>query len=510
MTALVGFDDVSHSYGNTQALKSCSFDIRPGEVHGLVGENGSGKSTVVKILSGVVRVRRGKVSWDGKPVNLASPRDALRLGIVTVFQETLVVEEMSGLHNVFVGQDGLFKPHGSTRARKKQASALIRELGQDPALLVRPMYSLSLGQRQILTIARALTREWKLLILDEATSALDLATRDRLFGVLTELVGGGSAILFVSHRMDELRQLIDRSTVLRSGETVTTLEKGEASAAEYLRLMSGREAPPVHLSDVHRGTTAREAQGEVLLDCKSLRVALEGRRFDLSVLKGQILGIAGLEGHGGDRFVSCLAGVRRPAGGEILVRAKDSMVPLRGYRDAFRHKIAYVPGSRQREGLFAPLSVVDNLTMPVMNRLSRLGLFRWSSLLKPTMNYVQDLGIEARDVNAPVVLLSGGNQQKVLVARWLATNPMVLVMNDPLRGVDQATKNDLYGLLRSLVANGTAIVLLSTEIEELLTVCDRVAVFHEQSLGEVIERNRLSYDAILRAMFGTAVETEAG
>ncbi len=502
--ALLRLRGISHRYGQTLAVRSCNFDVHAGEIHGLVGENGSGKSTIVKILSGVVRPSEGTLSWEGRPLVLRSPRAAQTQGIVTVFQESLVVDEMDGQDNVFLGQDGLVRRHAGYRRERQVAADVLGQLGYDASILDRPAYALTIGQRQIVTIVRALVRHWKLLILDEATSALDLQTRDRLFDLVKAAVTKGSAVLFVSHRMEELSRLIDRSTVLRSGVTVATVERAEASTGLYLRLMSGHEAvePTRAETAPNVAASARTGAGEVAIRCAGLSVVPNAAPFDVEVRSGEILGVAGLEGHGGARFLSCLVGVEQAAAGRVLVRSRGRQVPLTGYRQAFGSGIVYVPGNRQTEGLFAPLSVVDNLVLAVLERLSTFGLFRATSTTNLTREYVQRLGIEVANIKDAVSSLSGGNQQKVLVGRWLAARPRVLVMNDPLRGVDHATKLDFYQLLDELAQAGAAVVLLSTEVEELVTVCDRVAVFHKQTLGDVLDRQHVTYDDILRAMFG--------
>ncbi len=503
--ALLRLQGISHRYGQTLAVRSCNFDVHAGEIHGLVGENGSGKSTIVKILSGVIRPTEGTLSWEGRPLVLRSPRAAQTQGIVTVFQESLVVDEMDGQDNIFLGQDGLFRLHPGHRRERQVASEVLGQLGYDAAIMDRPAYALTIGQRQIVTIVRALVRDWRLLILDEATSALDLQTRDRLFDLVKAAVSKGSAVLFVSHRMEELSRLIDRSTVLRSGVTVATVDRAEASTGVYLRLMSGHEsatvAEPEPTAELADGA-ARTGSGEVAVRCSDLSVAPLAAPFDVEVRTGQILGVAGLEGHGGARFLSCLVGVEKPAAGHVYVQSQGRDVPLTGYHQAFASGIVYVPGNRQTEGLFAPLSVVDNLVLAVLERLSTFGLFRAQATTDLTREYVQRLGIEVANIKDAVSSLSGGNQQKVLVGRWLAARPRVLVMNDPLRGVDHATKLDFYRLLDELARVGAAVVLLSTEVEELVTVCDRVAVFHKQTLGEMLDREQVTYDDILRAMFG--------
>jgi ribose transport system ATP-binding protein len=512
---LLTMNDVRHVYGRTVALRDLKFEVIPGEIRGLIGENGSGKSTLVKLLSGVMPPTSGSITWAGSPVTFRSPRAAQRAGVVTVFQETLIASESSVRDNVFLGQDGVLR-HGATAAvERERAVKFFDDLGLSRSVLDGPVVQLSLAQRQVLTIIRALTRDWRLLILDESTSALDLETRDRLFDLLRDQVGHGRSVLFVSHRMDELQSFVNRATVLRSGVMVGTLERAEASPDALLRLMSRRlsmasleqvdDIPPLDGAD--RAAPGTEASagtepGTVLMRGE-LSLHEKAQAFSIEIRSGEVLGVAGLEGHGGTAFLETLVGLRPPVSGSVdLVSADGSTRPVRSYLKAVRDGVAYVPGNRQVEGLFAPLSVVDNMLMATMRQDCTFGWFRMRRLIERTRSFVDRLDVEVADIRDPVDLLSGGNQQKILVGRWLAAEPRVLVMNDPLRGVDIGTKRQFYRLLRGLAEGGVAVVLLSTEIEELVQVCDRTAVFREQSTQAVLDRHQMGYDEILQAMFG--------
>ncbi len=515
VTPMLTMNDVRHTYGKTVALSDLHFEVIPGEIRGLIGENGSGKSTLVKLLSGVMSPTSGIITWDGSPVTLRSPRVAQRAGIVTVFQETLTAAESSVRDNVFLGQDGVLRHGASSAAERERALKFFDVLGLTRSVLDGPVVHLSLAQRQVLTIIRALTRDWRLLILDESTSALDLETRDKLFDLLRDETGHGRSVLFVSHRMDELQSFVNRATVLRSGVIVGTLEQAEASPDALLRLMSQRsskasleeldEIPPVdHEEEPSSGSDPPAATEPVAVRMRGeLSLHERARSFSIEVRNGEVLGVAGLEGHGGATFLETLVGLRPPVTGSVVFVAEDgSTRPVRNYIKAVRDGIAYVPGNRQVEGLFAPLSVVDNMLMATMPQDATLGWFRMRTLVERTRSFVDRLDVEVADIQDPVDLLSGGNQQKVLVGRWLAANPRVLVMNDPLRGVDIGTKRQFYRLLRRLADGGVAVVLLSTEIEELVQVCDRTAVFREQSTQAVLNRHEMGYDEILQAMFG--------
>jgi ABC-type sugar transport system ATPase subunit len=497
---LVELVDIKHRYGATVALDGCRLDVRPGEIHGLVGENGSGKSTVVKLLSGIMRPTEGSVRVDGTDVTLDSPARAQARGILTVFQETLISDECSGLDNVFAGTDGLFRRRRSRRAEAAIATEVVERLGASPAILSASPYRLSLAERQVLTLVRALVRPWRLLILDEATSALDLATRDRLFDLLREQRAEGRSVLFVSHRMDELEILIDRATVQRSGRTVGTVERAEATTARLLSMMDGRREEEALVSTVaqprHRDDDRIIARG------RQLTLTADSSPFDLDIRRGEILGVAGLDGHGGTPLVETFAGVRSPASGLVEIESGDAWSPVRSYRQGVAAGIAYVPGKRQEEGLFRTLDVRDNLAMATYRRHARAGVLNPTRVLRTVHAEMRRLKVVPDDPSYPITGLSGGNAQKVLVGRWLASAPRLLVLNDPLRGVDIGTKRDFYALLRELTDDGMTVVLLSTEIEELLAACDRVAVCHDHRVAAVLDGDRLTHDEILAAMFG--------
>jgi len=462
--AVLTIEGLAKSFGPTTALRHCSLRLRAGEVHALIGENGSGKSTLVKILSGVHRQDAGLVLIGQEQLRVRAPRTAIAAGIATVFQEVQCVPAQSVLDNLWLGQDGVFRRAGVPLARRRERAGevLTELLGTCPDLSARAG-ALSLSERQALAICRALLREPRILILDEATSALDVATRDRLFATVRRLTEAGNAVLFISHRMDEVTEIADQITVLRSGESVATLTRAEASPRRLVELMTGGE----QLVQPEAAASDRDQFGEVVL-------AADG----LNLRAGEIVGLAGLEGQGQDEYLRALGapGVR----------------------------VAYVARDRREESIFPPLSVRENFTAATLGQDVRFGLISARRAAARFRPYQDRLRIRLGRVKDPVTTLSGGNQQKVVIARSLAADPRVLLLNDPTRGIDIGAKRDIYGLLRELAASGLAIVMLSTEVDEHLELMDRVLVFRDGRPAAELERDQLSRAAIVGEFFWAA------
>ncbi|MCW2891885.1 MAG: hypothetical protein JWO75_1374 [Actinomycetia bacterium] len=469
-SALLAIEGVTKSFGPTVALRDCSLDLRPGEVHALMGENGSGKSTLVKILSGVHRPDGGRVLVAQARLRARNPRAAAAAGVATVFQEVQCVPGQSVLDNLWLGTDGILRRAGTPQAdrRGKARAALAELLGSEPndALLNAPAGSLSLSERQAVAICRALLREPRVLILDEATSALDVATRDRLFTAVRNLTKAGGAVLFISHRMDEVTEIADRVTVLRSGESVATLHREEAQIGRLVELMTGGE----HLVQPEAAATAAPL-GDVVLEAGWLELRA-----------GEIVGLAGLEGQGQDEYLWAL---RSSSAGSSPSR------------------IAYVARDRREESIFPPLSISENFTAATLSADTRGGLISARRAAARFAPYVDRLKIRLGRDHDAITTLSGGNQQKVVIARALASDPAVLLLNDPARGVDIAAKRDIYALLRELAADGMAIVMLSTEVDEHLELMDRVLVFRDGRPGAELQRDELRRSVIVREFFCT-------
>ena len=491
---------VAKAYGETRALTSCSLTLRRGETLVLMGENGSGKSTLIKILSGLVRPDRGAIVVAGSAhPGFAAPSAARRLGIATVFQEVLLVPGLSVLDNVQLGLDGLVRRRSQPARRRAQIEAYFARLLDQHIDVEAPVGSLGLGLGQVCAIVRALMQAPRVLLLDEATSALDFRVRDRLFEIIRELRTAGVATAFISHRMDEVETIADRVTVLRSGSTVSTLDRSAATPATLFRLMSGTETPLAAGRTIGRTHGAAPSFG-IAVDGVVLR---EGTKpFEAKVHAGEVVGLGGLEGHGQEVFLKTLAGLWRPFAGRVSAIEEGVIRAIANGNDAAAMGVAYVPRDRKAEGIFAPLSVLDNFVMPSISRDSRWGLLSIRGMIRRYQAFVAGFAIKAARPSVRITSLSGGNQQKIIIARWLATEPHVLLLNDPTRGVDHATKQDIYARLHEIAAKGIAIVMLSTEVDELLTHMDRVMVFREGTLFTVFGRDDLNQQRLIASFFG--------
>ena len=422
---------------------------------------------------------------------------------MTVFQEVLAAEARSVLENVWMGADGLVRSHSSRRERRGRAGEVFDQLLGAAPDLDAAVEELSLSDRQACSIVRALLRRPEVLILDEATSALDFATRDRLFEIVREMCGRGAGVIFITHRLDEISAIGDRLTVLRAGTTVATLEEMSWTAAELIQLMTGEEGSK---QDERRRRPVPLESSLPALSVAGLQLA-EGRRpIDIVISPGEVVGVAGLEGHGQDAFLDALRG-RRGLGGKVTIGDPLNPVVLRSISHAARTGIAYVPRER-KQALFGWMSIRENFGLPTLSQDATLGWLRPArDPYPPRWYYVERMGIVLRNQDERITTLSGGNQQKVVIARWLAAKPRVLLLNDPTRGIDFGAKRDLYALLAQLAAEGIAIVMLSTELDEHLELMDRVLVFREQELSCEIARDRLSRQALVSAFFGTDLDS---
>jgi ribose transport system ATP-binding protein len=489
---------VSKSFGETRALQSVDFEAKAGEVHAIVGENGSGKSTLAKIISGVLLADQGHVEVLG--ITPRHPIDACAAGLAMIFQEILVADDASVLDNLYVGRDPLLAMRSPQRARSTEAAVLLERFVGAPVNLDVPVANLPLSIKQWIVIARAILRRPKVLILDESSAALDFDATLRLHGAIEQLRAAGSTILIVTHRIAELVRIADRATTLRDGEVVGVLAKQDITEKNLLAMMTPPDRRVVEAKEIVR--LPRKFAAPAILEVKGMRLGSDTSSFSFTLEPGQIVGITGLEGQGQDDFVRVLAGIKGAALGSPTVATDEDMHPLDNLGAAEQLGVVYVSGDRKREGIFPDRSIFENLVIGIYRKnLSAFGIIRRSGLNHVFQPEVSRFRIKIGRPSNKITSLSGGNQQKVLIARAFARRPKVIILNDPARGVDLATKRDLYMELRRFADRGGAVIYLSSEIEEFLGFADRVDVFVGQAIFRSLSEDAIDEDEMLAAMF---------
>lgn len=498
----VSVQNVHKAFRQTRALAGASLEAGLGEVHAIVGENGSGKSTLAKIVSGVFAPDTGSVRLLGQTPR--TPRQMLALGVATIFQEMMLAESLSVSENMFAGADGFWKRRESPRARRAQTRALLERLsGQsiDPDVRVG---SLPLPLKQWIVLGRAIRSNPKILILDESSAALDLAGTGRLHDEIRRLRDGGACVLIVTHRIAELVRIADRATVLRDGATVGQLTRSEITEHNLLSLMS---AATRDVARAGRTAGVQVASSRIVLRCTGMRLDTGARPFDFDLRAGEIVGVAGLDGGGQAEFVRTLAGIDTAVSGQVkAMTTSDAGGVVGSIATANALGVAYVSGDRKREGIFPSLSTFENFGLALYRRHRRSdGLIDRRGLRGAFASETSRLGIKYARRSDRITALSGGNQQKVLIARAFAGEPRVIVLNDPARGVDIGTKQELYRQLTAFAQRGGAVVYLSSEIEEFLDFADRAVVFVAMSLFDTFAAADIGESTLLPAMFGRRV-----
>jgi ribose transport system ATP-binding protein len=509
--------DAEKSFGVTKALNGVNFKANFGEIHAIVGGNGCGKSTLAKVISGVLPLDKGKVSIMGHSPN--SPIEAQKVGISTVFQEVMIAEEATVYENLFIGYDSFFGKKLNHREKVEKAASIMLELAGefvDPYTIAS---QLSLGMKAWITIGRAFLRNPKVLILDESSAALDFDSTERLFTKMRSLRDQGAAIFIVTHRIAELVRISDRATVMRDGKDVGVLAGDEITEKNLLRLMTGDKK--FSTASENRSTPPLSKTDEIVLSSKNLKVWEDGAEINFELPKGEILGVTGLDGQGQDNFVKALSGIDQPLSGEVVVKQSDEERELtkkefkkvESLLEAKKSGIGYVSGDRKKEGIFPNMSIYENMVIPLYKGKQAktsggfLGFIKWIELNGIFDWEVERLSIKTGPKNNLITSLSGGNQQKVMIARAFTTTPKILILNDPARGIDVGAKRDLYKHLRIFVNEGGTVIFLSSELEEFIGLCHRVLVFRDGSIFETFEKDEIDPNIILEGMFGHTKKT---
>ena len=480
-------------FPGVRALGGVSFDIREGEVHSLCGENGAGKSTLIKVMTGAHQRDEGQYLIDGKEVNFRSTQEAIAMGVSCVYQELSIAPQLDVAHNLFIGN---LPMKGGLVDHKKlyaETDRILKELDM-PISPKTIAGDLSVGQQQMIEIGRALTRNARLIIMDEPTSSLSEAETDTLFQIIHKLTAKNIAIVYISHKLDEVMYLSDRITVIRDGENIITMDKEETNQDQLIASMIGRE-----LSNLYRKEPAKI--GDVVLDVKNLTRHGVFQDVSFQVRAGEVVGFFGLVGAGRSEIMRAIFGVDRYQSGSVSVCGKTlrSGSPA----SAIQAGVGFCTEDRKKEGLALRLSILLNMTLVKLPFLSKLGVINRASQRSAANEYMDAISIKAPSVNQLVGNLSGGNQQKVVVAKWLMMNPKVLIVDEPTRGIDVGSKSEIYGLLSDLAKRGMAIIVVSSEIEEILGVCDSViTIFEGKKTAQLEINDQLTREEVLAAALG--------
>ena len=489
--ALVDMRGVSISFGPVQVLNGVNFDIRAGEVHALMGENGAGKSTLMKILTGIYRADNGILEIDGRPAEVKSPTDAQKLGIAIIHQELNLLPEMTVAENFFLGREwvkgGVLQKNAMQDAANKHLQALQANFTANDYIK-----DLSVSQQQLVEIARALSADAKVIIMDEPTAALTEPEIQRLFVLVRQLAAKGVGLVYVSHRMEEIFQICQRITVLRDGVSVGTENVADIHFNDVVRMMVGREL-------TERFPKRKMKPGEVKLSVNDLSDGHKIRHVSFQVRSGEVLAFAGLIGSGRTEIANALFGLSRKSSGEV--RLNGEVLNIRSPSDAIAAKIAYVTEDRKAKGLILDMSVRHNSTL--VHLPSKHGVIQESAEKNYIRSAVEKLKIKVADTEDAVRRLSGGNQQKVVLAKWLKEMPEVLILDEPTRGVDVGGKAEIYRIINELAGEGVAIIMISSELPEVLGVSDRIAVMCEGTLMDILDTAEATQENIMALASGT-------
>ncbi len=510
MAPLLRMRNIHKSFSGVPVLREVDFDLNEGEVHILAGENGAGKSTLIKILAGVHAEFQGTIEIDGRAVRLASPHDAAGKGISVIHQELSLIDPLPVVDNIFLGRE-ITSPLSPAlmvdRARQlSRARELCSQLDLDIDLR-KPVETFPISVKNRIEIAKALAFNARILVMDEPTSALNVTEVDRLFRILAGLKDRGCGIIYITHRMEEIYRIGDRITVLRDGCKIGTARCSELGEAELVRWMIGREISTCfperrarlgnerlrveHFSVAKPGATSTHARQWLVKD------------VSFEVRDGEIVGIAGLQGSGNSDLLAGLFGAH-PGYVEGSVRINDRNVPRHSPRGSIRHRLAYLPSDRKGSGLILGMDIVKNITLASLKKRSPWGLLRPREETDAARERVRSLSIRAASLSEEVQTLSGGNQQKVMLAKWVETSPEVLLLDEPTRGVDVGAKHEIYELIRRWTGEGIAVVLITSELQELIGLADRILVMHRGRISAELTREQATQERVTRAAMGEA------
>jgi rhamnose transport system ATP-binding protein len=485
---------ITKSFEAVRALKGVSFSLNAGEVHALLGENGAGKSTLIKVITGAHPPNTGTIEINGTAVEKLTPASARKLGIAAIYQQPALFPDLSAAENIALGLEppsALRRIHW--KQRREKAHELLKRVGADidPDTEVR---ELSMPQQQLVEIARSLGKGARILIMDEPTASLTQKEVQLLFGVICELRREGVGIIYISHRLEEIFAVGDRVTVLRDGESVGTHRVTEIDKPKLIRLMVGREVAAIY-------PPSQSAAGEVVVSLNKVGCA-HSRVHDVSfeVRAGEVFGLAGLVGAGRTELARILFGITPADSGTIQLNGQN--IQIHSPQQAIDHGIGYVPEDRRRHGIILEMSVAANSTMSIHRRIFPGTWLRFGAERTLAQKYIRDLGIKTFSADSNLNTLSGGNQQKVALARWLASNPKVLILDEPTQGVDVGAKSEIHKLIRNLAAQGLAVIMISSDLPEVLGMSDRIGVMRGGTITAILDGKTADADSVMAAALG--------
>ena len=491
MSELFRLEKLCKAFPGVKALNDVSFSIEKGEVLALMGENGAGKSTLIKILAGAYRMDSGEIFCEGKKVQINDRNDSTKLGISIIFQELNLFSNLSVAENIFVNRE--FRKAGFIYDREKtnsEAKLLLERVGLNCSPDTK-LGKLSVSQRQMVEIAKALSADVRIIIMDEPTSSLTDTEVDKLFDIINNLKKRGVSILFVSHKINEVRRIADRVHILRDGEYIATLKKEEITEEAIIKSMVGRTLENIFVKQYAE-------IGEIALEVRNLCTKNFLKNISFNVRKGEIVGFAGLVGAGRSEVMRAVFGLDAISEGEILIDGKP--VRINSPSDAIKHGLGLVPEDRKHDGLILGMSVMKNGSIVMLDKLSKHGLINDALEYETIESYVEKLSIKTPSMEKEVKDLSGGNQQKVVVAKWLANNPQILIVDEPTRGIDVAAKKEIHNLISNLAKSGVAIIMIRSEMPEVLGMCDRIYVMHEGRIRSELCREEATQEKIMKVI----------
>jgi monosaccharide-transporting ATPase len=494
---LLRMERITKEFPGVVALREASLRVARGEVHALVGQNGAGKSTLIKVLTGVYRRDGGEIFFDGRPIDFRSPQEAQANGVSTIYQEINLVPYRSVTENIFMGREPRRFGVIDWRRMNREAAEILERFGIRVDV-AQPLTALNVAVQQMVAIARAVSFRSRLVVMDEPTSSLDEPEVETLFEVIRQLKREGVSVIFVSHRLDDLYAVCDRVTIMRDGQTIDERPISEISRLELVARMLGKELSEVRRSGSTGFTAGTHHVQQELLEAKDLERGNALKDVDVTVRAGEIVGLAGLLGSGRTETARAIFGADAIDNGEV--RLDGSRVRFRSPADAIRRRIGFSPEDRKTEGIIPYMSVRENLTLALLPHLARWGIVDADEQQRVVDRFIQRLGIKASSADQPIRELSGGNQQKVLLARWLCMNPRLLILDEPTRGIDVGAKTEIQSLINELADEGLGVLMISSELDELTEGCDRVIVLRDGRTVAELPHEQIDQGAIMAAM----------